>query len=97
MPIAHDVTPEELDLSLEAIAQHPKGAGEIKRPPGEAYSITAPSGRYIYVNFVRPLDVPNGAIYRTWIAQFADGKVARVMYFRWRRGAYGDDTLPDDD
>jgi hypothetical protein len=61
------------------------------------YSISAPSGRSIYLNFVRPLDLPIGAIYRTWIVQFAGGQVARVMYFRSRRGAHGDDTLPDDD
>jgi hypothetical protein len=93
----HDVTSEELDLILEAIARHPKGASEIMRPPGEVYSIAAPIGRYIYVNFARPLDLPLGATYRTWIAHVIDGQVARVMYFRSRRGAHGDDTLPNDE
>jgi hypothetical protein len=97
MLIAHDVTPEEIDLSLEAIARHPKGAYEIRYPPGEAYSLTTPAGRSIYINFVRPGDLPLEAIYRTWIVQLAGGAVARVLYFRSRRGAAGDDTLPDDD
>jgi hypothetical protein len=94
---AHDITPEEVDLSLEAISRHPKGVGEVRRPPGEMYSITASPERYIYVHFVRPVDVPIGDIYRTWIVQFTNGKVVRVLYFRSRRGAFGDDTLPDDD
>ena len=97
MSIAHDVTPEEIELTLAAISRHPKGVGEIMRPPGEAYSLTTPGERNIYVNFVRPADVPIGAIYRTWIVHLAAGKVARVMYFRSRRGAFADDTLPDDD
>ena len=92
-----EITSEEIDLCLEAISRHPKGVGEIRRPPGEVYSITASTERYIYINFVRSADVPIGAIYRTWIVQFAGGKVARVLYFRSRRGAFGDDTLPDDD
>lgn len=97
MPLARDVTPEEIDICVESIAQHPKGAAEIRRPPGEAYSISTPTERYIYVNFVRPADLPLGAVYRTWIVQISAGRAARLLYFRSRRGASGDDTLPEDD
>lgn len=97
MPIAHDITPEEMDLCLAAITRHPKGAYEIRYPPSEAYSLTTPAGRSIYVNFVRPQDLPLEAIYRTWIVQIGGGAVKRVLYIQSRRGAGGDDTLPDDD
>jgi len=97
MPLARDVTPEEIELCLEAIAQHPKGAAEVTRPPGEAYSIRTPTERYIYINFVRPADLPLGAVYRTWIVQIGSEGAARILYFRSRRGAAGDDTLPEDD
>jgi hypothetical protein len=94
---ADEITSEEIDLCLEAISRHPKGAEDIGRPPGEVHTIGASTERYIYINFIQPADVPIGAIYRTWIVQFTDGRVARVLYFRSRRGAFGDDTLPDDD
>jgi hypothetical protein len=92
-----DVSLEELEKCLEAISRSPKGAPDIRRPPGEVYGHTDSDGRYIYINFVKPSEVPIGSIYRTWVVRFESGKPERILHFRSRRGDTGDDTLPPDE
>ena len=91
------VSPEEMRQCLDAISRNPKGASEIRLPPGEVYGHTAPDGRYIYINFVKPSETPIGSVYRTWIVRLRGNKPEGVSYYRSRRGAAGDDTLPPDD
>ena len=69
-----EVSPEELRQCLDAISRNPKGASEIRLPPGEIYSHTYPDGRHIYINFVKPSEPPIGSIYRTWIVRFKGNK-----------------------
>ena len=92
-----EVSSEEMEQCLDAISRHPKGASEIRLPPGEVYCQTFPGERYNYINFVEPSEIPVGSIYRTWIVRFKGKKIQGVLYYRSRRGAAGDDTLPPDD
>ncbi|HYE15803.1 MAG TPA: hypothetical protein VD968_15270 [Pyrinomonadaceae bacterium] len=93
-----EVSPEELRQCLGAISRYHEGASEVRLPPGEVYGHTSPGGRYVYINFVRPSDIPVGSIYRTWVVRLeGGGGPGGVSYFRSRRGAAGDDTLPPDD
>ena len=92
-----EVSPEEMRQCLEAISRHPKGVSEAWLPPGGAYVHTSPGGRYVYINFVKPSEVPLGATYRTWVVRLDGGGPGRVSYFRSRRGAAADDTLPPED
>ena len=91
------VSPEELRQCLDAISRHPKGASETGLPPSEVYGHTSQGVRVIYINFVNPSEVPIGSTYRTWVVRLGGDKSERVSYFRSRRGAAGDDTLPPDD
>lgn len=88
---------EELEQCLEAISRHPKGASDLRRPPGEVHCYALPGGRHIYINFVKPSEVPIGSVYLTWVVRSQAGKPESVSYYRSRRGASGDDTLPPDD
>ena len=92
-----EVSAEELRRCLDAISRHPGGASEIKLPPGEVYSHTFPDGRCVYINFVKPSELPTGSTYRTWVVRLEEDRPEGVSYFRSRRGADGDDTLPPDD
>lgn len=92
-----EVSPEELRRCLGAISRHPKGAAEIKLPPGEVYGHASPGGRYVYINFVEPSEVPFGSTYRTWVVRLEGDRPEGVSYFRSRRGAGGDETLPPED
>ena len=67
--IKEEVSPEEIRQCLGAISRNPKGASEIRLPPGEVYGHTSPDGRYIYINFVKPSETPIGSVYRTWIVR----------------------------
>lgn len=89
-----EVSPEEMRRCLDAVSRHPEGASEIRLPPGEAYGLTSHGGRFVYINFVKPAEIPLGTTYRTWVVRLAGGGPERVSYFRSRRGAAGDDTLP---
>jgi hypothetical protein len=92
-----EVSPEEVRQCLDAISRHPKGASEARLPPGEVYGHTFSGGRYVYINFVKPSETPIGSTYRTWVVRFRGDKPEGVSYYRSRRGAAGDDTLPPDD
>src|SRR5262245_47752179 len=92
-----EISPEDLKQCLEAISCIPKGASEIRRTPGEIYSSATPDGRYIYINFINPSEIPIGSTYRTWIVRFKGNRLEGVSYFRSRRGELGDDTLPPED
>lgn len=90
-------TAEELARCLEAIARHPKGASEVGPHLGEVYSHKSAGGSIVYINFLKPSDLPVGSIYRTWVVRFRGDKLEGVSYFLSRRGAAADDTLPPDD
>ena len=92
-----EVSLEQMGQCLDAISRHPKGASDIRLPPGEVYCSVSPGGRHIYINFVKPSGVPIGSIYRTWVVRFQGGKPEAISYYLSRRGAAGDDTLPPDD
>lgn len=92
-----EVSPEEMRQCLEAISRDPRGASEIRLPPGEVYCHTSPDGRYVHINFVKPCDIPIGATYRTWVVRLRGGGPEGVSHYRSRRGAGGDETLPPDD
>jgi hypothetical protein len=92
-----EVSPEEIRRCLDAITRHPKGASESGLPLAEVYGHTATGVRYVYINFVKPSDIPVGAVYRTWVVRLEGNEPPRVSYFRSRCGAAGDDTLPPDD
>jgi len=92
-----EVSPEEMRQCLDAISRHPRGASEIRLPPGEVYCHTCPDGRYVYINFVKPSEIPIGSIYRTWVVRLRGNEAEGVSHYRSRRGAAADDTLPPDD
>ena len=92
-----DVSAEEMALCIEAISSYFQGEAESFIPPEEVYSHTFSDGRYIYINFIKPANVPIGSIYRTWIVRFNGDKPESVHYFRSRRGEAGDDTLPPEE
>jgi hypothetical protein len=91
------VSPDELRQCLDAISRHPKAASDYEPPLAQVYGHTSPGGRYVYINFVKPSDLPVGATYRTWVVRLEGGETPRASYFLSRRGAAGDDTLPPDD
>ena len=91
------VSPEVLELCLDLISLHPKGASDIRLPPGEVYCHASPGVRNIYINFIKPSEVPVGSIYLTWVIRSEGGKPGGVSYYRSRRGEAADDTLPPDD
>lgn len=91
------VSPDELRQCLDAISRHPKAASEVRLIPGEVYGHRTHGGRYIYINFVKPSEVPLGSVYRTWVVRLKGDEPDGVSYFRSRRGADADDTLPPDD
>ena len=92
-----DVSAEELARCLRAIARHPKGASEVGLSPAEIYGHRFAGGRTVYINFLKPSELPVGSVYRTWVVRFAEGRLDGVSYFRSRRGEAADDTLPPDD
>ena len=95
--MGEEVSPEELELCLDVISLYPVGASDIRLPPGEVSCYASHGGRHIHINFVKPSEVPIGSIYLTWVVRLQGGKLGGVSYYRSRRGAAGDDTLPPDD
>lgn len=89
-----EVTPDELAACRQAIERRPEHVPEAGRLPEVWRGAGGREARVIYLNFIDPTALPVGAIYRTWVVQLREGRVAAVSYFLSRRGAAGDETLP---
>jgi hypothetical protein len=93
--VEREISAERIEEALRTLERHPTARHEVVRPPGEVYQAPLPGGWALYFNFVRPEHVPVGQVYRTWIVHSSEAEGPRVRYFRSRRGANGDETLPD--
>ena len=86
--------PSEIARCLEAIHAFDPKSGVRGATPAKVWVLDFPESTSFHVLFVDPKTLPIGEIYDTWVVTVSAPEEVKVIRYRSRRGAGGDDTVP---